>query len=148
VEVYHFFRWVLVVAVTVSVIWPLNVPLAGLAYKIFNGRRPLPEDFHLWYRSTLAGLGLAVIALVAVALDYFLCRAALPAGVVHLVIVLLYAPAAVWFLFWIFALDEMPQGAGVLLIFVFLPGLPLGLLQLIGFTLPLSLAGNWLAPVT
>jgi hypothetical protein len=149
VEVYAFVRWLLVVAVTVSVIWPLNVPLAALAYKVRNGPRPLPlEPGPFWMRSTFAGLGLAGLAVLVVLLDTLLCQSGIPAGVVHIVVLLLYAPAAVWFLFWVYALDEMPQGAGVLLLFVFLPGLPLGLLQLIGFELPLSLAGSWLAPVT
>jgi len=148
VEVYLFFRWLLVVAVTVSVFWPLNVPFAALAYKVRNGQQPLPlETGPFWIRSTFAGLGMAVLALLAVLIDVLLVQADLPAGIAHVIVVLLFTPAAVWFLFWIYALDEMPQGASVLLLFVFLPGLPLALLWWLGVQVP---ADAWLArvPVT
>lgn len=144
---YAFVRWLLVVTVSVSILWPLNIPLAALAFKVRNGQRPMPlESGAYWTRSTFAGLGMAVLAGVAVLLDWFLARSGIPPGVVHVVVVLLYAPVAVWFLFWIFALDEMLEGVSLLLLFVFLPGLPLALLHLLG--LHVLVADAWLAPIT
>jgi hypothetical protein len=147
VEVFLFFRWLLVVTASVSLLWPLNVLFAALACKVRTGQRPLDmESGAFWFRSTFAGLGLAVLAALALLLDHLLVRGGVPPGVTHVIVVLLYTPAAVWFLFWIYALDEMPEGASVLVLFVFLPGLPLALLWWFG--LPVAVADAWVAPVT
>jgi hypothetical protein len=146
VEVFLFFRWLLVIAASVSLLWPVNVLFAALAYKVRTGQRPIDMDAGpFWTRSTFAGLGLALLAGLAVLLDVLLVRAGLPVGVTHVIVILLYTPVAVWFLFWIYALDEMPEGASVLLLFVFLPGLPMSLLWWFG--LPVALADAWVAPV-
>ena len=55
-----FFSWALVTIGAVTLIWPVNVPLAALAYKIRNGSGPNPlADEGFWWRSTFAALGLA-----------------------------------------------------------------------------------------
>jgi hypothetical protein len=124
VEFFIFVRRLLVVMLTVSLLWPLNVPLAALAYKIRNGPGPIPlEPADFWIRSTFASLGLAVLALVTTALDYVLAeRAEIPPGIVHLVMMMLFVPAAVWYVFWMFALDELLEGVSLLVIYLFLPG--------------------------
>jgi hypothetical protein len=150
VEVFLFFRWVLVTIVTVTLFWPVNVPLAALAYKVRNGPKPIPlETQAFWVRSTFAALGLCLLALFLVGVDAGLVAAGVPAGIVHLILFMLYLPAAVWFVFWIFALDDGLEALSLLVIYVFLPGLVLGALYLLfDFRAPLALAESWLAKPT
>jgi hypothetical protein len=145
VELFAFFRWVLVITVTTTLFWPLTVPLAALAYKMRLGPAPVPMPASaFWTRSAFAALGLAVMALAVAGLDYLLCQGGFPPGVVHFALLLLYVPLAVWFLTVMFALEDPLQGLGVLVIWIFLPGLVLGGLSLLGFDLPLALAESWL----
>jgi len=149
VEFYTFVRWVLVIAISTTLFWPLTVPLAALAYKVRLGPAPVPlEPAAYWTRSAFAALGLAFLALVVAGLDNLLWLGDFPAKLVHVVVLLAYIPAAVWFLTVIFALEDLGQGLSVLTIWIFLPGLVLGLMSLIGITFPLDLAESWLPPVT
>jgi hypothetical protein len=148
VELFNFIRWVLVIIVTTTLFWPLTVPLAALAYKVRLGPEPVPMDTTAyWTRSAFAALGMAVMALVLAGVDYLLISGGMPPGVVHFALLLLYVPVAIWFLTTMFALEDLLQGLSVLIIWVFLPGLVLGGLNLIGFGLPLALAESWLPPV-
>src|SRR5262245_1840358 len=98
-----------------------------------------------WTRSAFAALGLAVMAVILTGLDYLLIAGGgMPAGVIHFALLLLYAPLAVWFLTVMFALEDLLAGLSVFMIWVFLPGLVIGGLSLIGFGLPLALAESWL----
>src|SRR5262249_52734062 len=143
---FNFCRLVLAVIATVSV-WPVSVPLAALAYRVRLGPARVPfETSAFWARSTFAGLGLCVMSLVLVGLDYVAsARFGLPAGPVHLTLLMVYVPAAVWFLFVMFALEDLLQGLGLLVLFIFLPGLPLLFIhQVFDFWLPLGPALDWL----
>ena len=96
----------------------------------------MSEASELWTRSALAALGLAGMALVVLGLAYLLVHVAeLPQGPTALVLLLLYLPAAVFYVCWCWGLDEFVDGLGLFLIYVMLPGLPL---LLIGW-----LAGTW-----
>jgi hypothetical protein len=146
VELFNFFRLVLAVIVTVSV-WPVSVPLAALAYKLRLGPAPVPmEKRAFWSRSTFAGLGLCLLSLLVVGLDYLaITQFGLPAGPVHLVMFMAYVPVAVWYLFVMYALEDLLQALGLLVLFVFVPGLPLLLIhQVFGFWQPLGPALAWL----
>jgi hypothetical protein len=146
VEFFLFVRQVLVVVLTVSFFWPLTIPLAALAYKIRSGQRPIAlEPAAFWTRATFAALGLCLLAVAIMANDRFLVEyAELPAGIVHLVMLTVFIAIAVWYVFWMFALDELLDGVGLLMIFLFLPGLPLlGLSALFGF--PLEPMASWIS---
>jgi hypothetical protein len=145
VEFFELFRWGLIVLVSITALFPLNVPLAALAYKVRLGPAPVPmEPAAFWGRATLAALSLAGMTLVLIAVDRVLVNVDVPAGVVHLALLMLYIPAAVWVLFRIFALDDALQGLSLLLLYVCLPGLPLLALCAL-FQLPWLPAENWLA---
>jgi hypothetical protein len=145
VEFFELFRWGLIVVVSITALFPLNVPLAALAYKVRLGPAPVPmEQAAFWGRATLAALSLAGMTLVLVAVDTVLVNVDVPAGVVHLALLMVYIPAAVWVLFRIFALDDALQGLSLLLLYVCLPGLPLLLLYAL-FHLPWLPAESWLA---
>jgi len=146
VEFFDLFRWGLIVVVSITALFPLNVPLAALAYKVRLGPRPVPlEPAAFWGRAALAALALAGMSVVLVVLDLVLVAADIPAGVVHLGLLMLYIPPAVWVLFRVFALEDALEGLSLFLIYVLLPGLPLLLLYAL-FHLPLLPAESWLAP--
>jgi hypothetical protein len=130
VTIYDVFTLALRLIVVTTLFWPLTIPLAALAYKVRLGQQPIPmEPGPFWIRSTFASLGLAVLSGVMVGLYFLLVRLMeLPAGPVEVVLLLAYIPAAVWYLFWMFALDDMIEALGIFLIYVLLPGLPLLLL--------------------
>jgi hypothetical protein len=141
VTVYALFSWALVTILAVTLLWPLNVPAAALAYKVRQGDRPVPfEPRAFWMRSAFAALGLAVLSLVALGLAYVLIQSAeFPAGPVHLVLVLAYVPLGVWYMFLMFAMDDLLEGLSLFLLYILLPGLPLLLLGWL-FGLPRVLA--------
>jgi hypothetical protein len=148
VEFFDLFRWGLVLLISVTVVFPLTVPLAALAYKVRLGPAPVPmEPAAFWGRAALAALSLAGMSLAAVALDLLLVAADMPAGVVHLSLLMLYIPAAVWVLFRVFALEDGLEALSLLLIYVLLPGLPLLLLYAL-FNVNLLAADGWLAPTS
>jgi hypothetical protein len=151
VEFFNLFRWALILIVSVTIAFPLNVPLAALAYKVRNGPAPVPmEPAAFWGRATLAALVLAGLSLVTSLIDYVLVSSAeVPANVVHLGLVLAYLPAAVYIVFRVFELEDPFQALSLFVLYVCLPGLPLLLLYaLFDLRLPFQLAEGWLAPVT
>src|SRR5438105_1081780 len=128
-DFFEFFRQVLIFLVTISLYWPLTIPLAALAYKVRHGATPVPLSIvALWLRSTVAALGMAVIALSLTGFDATLTAAELPPGLVHVVIFVLFVPVGSWWMFTVFALEDFWEGLSALLLFVFLPGIVLVLL--------------------
>jgi hypothetical protein len=146
VDLFGLIAWIGVVLVAVTVIWPLNVPLLALACKVRQGTQPVgyePREF--WLRCTFGALGLAVMTLLLVGLTYgLIVEAELDQksganGVVHVVLLLIYVVAAMAYLFWMLALEDMLQALSVFLLYVFLPGVPL---FLVGW---LAGAGGWIS---
>ena len=91
-------------------------------------------------------LGLALFSLAMVGLNaYLVDTMAFPPGPVHLVLLLAYVPAGVLFLFWILAYEDYSEALSVLLLYLFLPGFPLLLIDLyLRFWQPVSRAMSWL----
>jgi hypothetical protein len=125
--VYHFISVGLRIIAATTFFWPLTIPLAALAYRIRLGQRPMPlEPGPFWLRSTFASLGLALLTVIGLALWLVLVVFfELPPGPIEVVLFLVYIPAAVCYLFWMYALDDMLEALGIFLIYVLLPGLPL-----------------------
>jgi hypothetical protein len=147
VELFNFFRLMLALAVTVTVCWPVNIPFLALAYRVRQGQVPMTlEPRALWLRSTFAALGLAVLGLVLVVIDSWLINGlGFPAGPIHLVLIMVYLPVAVWFLFVMFAYDDLLPALGLLMLYLFLPGLPLLFVhQVLDVWSPLEPALGWL----
>jgi hypothetical protein len=150
VELYEFFRGALAWIATVAVLWPVNVPLAALAYKIQNGARPLDigRD-ELWFRSVIAAGLLALVTAGFILLDYvFIDITGFLPGPIHLVIFMGYIPAAAYVMTLSFAFSELGQGLGVLVIYL---GLPLCVLFVVHAILgvwetPLEFAYGFLKP--
>ncbi|HJT78577.1 MAG TPA: hypothetical protein VJ739_15335 [Gemmataceae bacterium] len=148
-DLFTFVAWVAVLIAAVTVIWPLNVPLLALAVKVRRGAEPTGyEPSELWWRCALGSLGLAVLTLILLGLTYGVvveAEFAAARGPVHLVLILLYVTAAIPYLFWTLALEDMFQAASVFLLYVFLPGLVLFLLGwLLGWGGLVSAWAPWL----
>jgi hypothetical protein len=131
VGLFNFANWVLVTIFAVTILWPLNIPLLVLAFRVRLGTAKLPYDEprELWWRAALGATGLFVLTLAFVLLAYLVNQGAEltggPRGAVHLTLLLLYVPAAVGFLFWCFAFEDPGPALAVFLLYVGLPALPL-----------------------
>jgi hypothetical protein len=153
VDLFSFVAWLLLTVVVVTIAWPLNIPLLALAVKVRRGQQPTGYETpaELWWRCTFGALGLAVLALIIAGLSYGLIvemEMTQARGPVHLVLLLVFFAAAVPYLFWMLGLDDMVEAAGICMLYVFLPGLPL---LALGWLLGLGprvgpLLAPWLAP--
>lgn len=147
-ELYLFVRDTLGWTVTIAVIWPFNIPLAALAYKIRQGPNPvgMPKK-ELWLRSAGCSFVVMLVTLVMVAVDYVLAeRVGFPAGVIHVIVFMAYVSAAAGIFMVFFAMEDFFQGLGMFVTYVYLPVLVLFLLNaMIGFWNPLlNYVGSWL----
>jgi len=127
--IYEFFRQVLIVQIIISLYWPLNIPLAALAYKIRGGMALKPFSF--WLRSSVAALGMACLSVSLMGFDQTLTHIGLPPGPVHIAMFLMFVPLGAWWMFTVFKLRDKWEGLTTLLLFVFVPGLVLVLVKLV-----------------
>jgi hypothetical protein len=127
VDLFGLVSWSLVLVVAVTLCWPVNIPLLALAYKVRLGRERLPiKPGELWLRCGLGALGLCLLSLLLVGLVYGgVVMAEISPGPVELMLLVAYVAAAVAFLFWTLALEDMMQALSVFLLYILLPGLPL-----------------------
>jgi hypothetical protein len=109
--------------IVVTALWPLNVPMMALAYKIRHGHPPIPmEQKELWLRAVLGSLGMAILGIVMAGLNYVGIGALhIPDLPVQVALLAAFLAAGTWFLFWSFAYDDALEGLSLLLIYVFLP---------------------------
>lgn len=114
--------------------FPINVPVMALAYKVRHGHPPIPlETKELWLRSAIAALGLFMLGVVLAGLNYLVIGVLqVPEMAAQLGLLLFFFPGAAYFLFWAFADEEPLQGLSLLVIYIFLPGIPLILADQIG----------------
>ena len=124
---FNFVSWCLLTIGVVTLIWPLNIPLLALAYKVRLGYRAVPlAKAAFWWRSTFGSLGLAGMTLVLMGVLYALVDGAdFKPEQVQLVLLMAYLPAAVWYLFWMYAMEDMLESLSVFLLYILLSGLPL-----------------------
>jgi hypothetical protein len=127
VDIFGLVSWSLAVVVSVTLLWPLNILLLALAYRVRqSGKKGGLRGSELWWRSSLAATSLALLSAVLLGLTYSLVELAeLRAGPVQLALLVAYLPAAVGLVFWMLALEDMLQGLSVFLLYILLPGLPL-----------------------
>jgi hypothetical protein len=152
VDFFSVIAWVLVIVIAVTVIWPLNIPLMALAWKVRQGTQKLDlEPSEFWWRCTFAALGLAALTLLVLGLSYGLIVEVeldkVARGPVHLVLLSIFLVAGTFYLFWMLALEDFFQALTVIFIYLLLPGLPLVLLGwLFGVGKVLSDYVPWLLP--
>jgi hypothetical protein len=146
-ELYLFVWATLAWTVTIAALWPVNVPLAALSYRIWNGTRPIDEEMQeeLWRRAAYGSLLIGLSAVAAVVLDYILWKwAGLPSGVVHLVVYLGLVSLATWLLMLFFALEDFFQGLSMLILYLYLPVFILWLPNWLLDDKLLTIAKSWL----
>jgi hypothetical protein len=150
VDLYIFVSWCIVTIAAVTLLWPLNILLVALAYRVRRGTQPAPvvEGLGLWWRFVLASSCLAVLTLVVLGLMFLLVHgASFPFGPIHATLLAAYLPAAIALLYWSLALEDLLEALGVFLLYILLPGLPLLLIgRLTGFWTNLGQAAPWLLP--
>ncbi|MFN4258635.1 MAG: hypothetical protein ACK4RK_05010 [Gemmataceae bacterium] len=112
----------------ITLFWPINAPLMGLAYKIRLGPESIPLEWNSFLlRSVFASLLVAVLAVILLFLTMVLHILELPVEIGVLGGLALFLPVGTWVCFWLYALDEMLDGFTVLAIYLLLP-LPVVLL--------------------
>jgi len=127
VDFFHFVSWCLAVSIAAAIFWPVNLLFMALAFRIRHGARPLDmETSELWWRSAFSSLGLAILSIPFIGLNYVLVRLMeMPQGPVQTLLLLGYIPSAIAFIWWSFALEDLLEGTGVFLLYVLLLGLPM-----------------------
>jgi hypothetical protein len=143
VELYQFFCGALAWIATVAVLWPVNIPLIALAYKIQKGGRPLgeEEEEEFWSRCMWAAGLLAVLTIAFVFLDYFIINVTdFPPGPIHLVVLMGYIPAAAFVTLYAFGYADLLDGLGTFVIYI---GLPVFALMIVN-----AFTGLWNGPLS
>jgi hypothetical protein len=149
VDIYGFASWCFTVMVLVTVAWPVNMLFLALAVKISKGRSRLDMSLgELFWRSLGGSLGLAFGSLVAMGIAYWLVGSAqVPPGMVHIGLLFLFVLAAIAFLVWILAIDDLGQTLSIFLLYLLLPGLPLLLAgRFLGLWSTLRQSAPWMLP--
>jgi hypothetical protein len=127
------FQWNVVTLWCLVLAWPLSVPLMALAVKAQHGHKPVPmEPREFWLRALGGGLGLAAVGTLLFGLGYVLVHGAeLPPWFAYLVIAAVYVPAGIWFVYWMFALEDLPDALGLYFTYILLSGVVLTVLVLL-----------------
>lgn len=150
-ELFSFFRGLFAWMATIGILWPLNIPLAALAYKIRNGPKELDiESDELWTRSTFASLVMALVTVAFVWLDWYIVDSMeFPSGIVHMVMVMGYIPAGMWIMTLFFGFGDLLDGLSTFTLYVMLPIMVLWTVnQILGVWNPLlDFAYDWIKPV-
>src|SRR5207302_7961167 len=130
-DIFQFCWSALAWTVTVAAVWPLNVPMAALSFRIWRETEESDiEGSELWIRAALASFVVMVVTLVFVAIDYALAELAeFPAGPVHLTILVGLLALACPIMLYVFSLEDFFQGLSMVVIYLFLPALALYLLN-------------------
>jgi hypothetical protein len=115
--------YVSICMIIVAVVWPLNIPIMAMAYKIRHGYPPIPMEMkELWLRSVLGSLGIAVLGVLMAGFNYVgIGSLHIPELPVQLGLIIVFLAAGTWYLFWAFAFDDALESLGLLLIYIFLP---------------------------
>jgi hypothetical protein len=149
VDIYGFASWCFTVMVLITIAWPLNTLFLALAVKISRGRAPLGMTAgELFWRSFGGSTGLALGSLVCLGLAYWLiASASVPAGMVHIGLLFLFVLAAIGYLLWMLATDDLGLTLSIFFLYILIPGLPLLLAgRLFGFWTALRQTAPWILP--
>src|SRR5947209_697970 len=123
VDIFQFCWAALAWMTTIAVLWPVNAPMAALAFRIWRETKETDiEGSELWTRAFLASAALAVLVIGFVLLDWLLAdMAEFPPGPIHLVIFAGFVALAAWLMQYLFSLEDYFQGLSLVVIYLFLP---------------------------
>ncbi|MBI1830645.1 MAG: hypothetical protein HYR84_04255 [Planctomycetes bacterium] len=122
----YIFSWnMLAWTLSVAILFPLTIPWAVLAYKIWHGGKEMQDEFadEIWSRGWRASLFFAVAAALFIGIDYVLIEMLvdLPAGLVHTVFFAGFLALASGIMIYCFSLEDFLQGLSVAVIYLFIP---------------------------
>lgn len=123
-ELYLFVWGTLAWTVAIAALWPVNVPLAWASYRLWHGPKPIDEEMQeeLWRRAAYGSLAICGAGWAFLLADYVLANwASLPAGLVHLVILISLLALATWLVMLFFAMEDFFEALSFLLIYLYLP---------------------------
>jgi len=126
-EFYSFVRTSLAWIASIALLYPVNVPLLFAAHRIREGRvaeddENRMENDEVWTRSFLGALVVALLLLAFLFGDLVLADwLGLPAGIIHMVVLITYLAAASFLLMQFFAYDDYFYGLSLLSLYLFLP---------------------------
>jgi hypothetical protein len=155
VDIFQFFWAALAWMTTVAILWPANVPLAALAFRIWreSGESEI-EGSELWWRAAYASFVLAAIMAAFIGIDWLLAdRAEISPGPIHITVFGSFVALAAWVMVYFFSLNDYFEGLSLVVIYLFLPLLVLFVLNAgLGFLnpslrlwdFPVNLASDWL----
>jgi len=144
VDIFQFCWAALAWVTTIAILWPVNVPMAALAFRIWRETRESDiEGSELWWRSFYASTALALLIAVFVAIDWVLAALAeFPPGPIHITVIVGFVALAAWIIGYIFSLEDYFEGLSLVVIYLFLPLLVLFVINgLLGWINPLL--GLW-----
>ncbi len=155
VDIFEFSWAALAWMATIAVIFPINAPMAALAFRIWRETKESDiEGGELWIRAFLASFILAILVVAFVVIDYVLADLAeFPPGIIHLVVFVSFLALGCWVMLYIFSLGDFFEGLSLVVIYLFLPVIVLWLLNaLLGLISPslrfwdplVNLAALWL----
>jgi hypothetical protein len=131
VDIFQFFWSAIAWTATVAMLFPVNVPLAALAFRVWRETKETDvEGSELWIRSSLASLGVGVVCAAFLALDFVLAELAeFPAGPIHIVAFVGFFALACWVMAYMFSFEDYFQGVSLTILYLFLPLIALFLLN-------------------
>jgi hypothetical protein len=131
VDIFQFFWGTLAWTATVAMLFPLNIPMAALAFRIWRETKDTDvEGSELWIRSALASVGVAVVCAAFLALDFVLADLAeFPAGPIHIIAFVGFFALACWVMAYMFSFEDYFQGVSLTILYLFLPLIALFLLN-------------------
>ena len=151
-EIYLFAQHLLAWSITIAVLGFIAFPWAIVAYKIWHGNKEIDEEMseELFARSWRMGWVLGLSAIVVLFVDWLIVeQAAVPAGPVHVVFLMVLIALAAGLMFFFFYLEDFFQGLMLAAIYLFLPTAVFYVLWwLIGWNPLFSFILSWLTTPT
>jgi hypothetical protein len=123
VDIFQFSWAALAWTATIAVLFPLNAPMAALAFRIWRETKETDiEGGELWTRAFLASGALALIMVGFVLLDWVLADVAeIASGPIHLAVFIGFVALAALVVQYMFSLDDYFQGLSMVIVYLFLP---------------------------
>lgn len=127
VDIFEFSWAALAWMATIAILWPVNAPMAALAFRIWRETKDTDiEGGELWTRAFLTSGALALLMVGFVMLDWVLADVAeIASGPIHLAVVIGFVALASWVVQYLFSLDDYFEGLSMVLVYLFLPLLAL-----------------------
>ena len=143
-EFYTFIRGALAWTASITCLWPFNIPLLFLAYRIREGQSRVDDDTRvenedLWPRAALVALLVGVLTAAWFFVDYVAANwLEIPPGLVHFGVFLCFVPCAAFLVAYFFGYEDPFIGLSIFALYLALPIFVLFLLNsLIGFWNPI-----------